>query len=86
MEWRDLVVPATEQHSCSKASWGRWLLNSSILLRMTGLRAGTFMRWTRPWRHALVRQKPSTQRTMRYHVRKYLLPKWSRHPVECIVA
>jgi integrase len=34
----------------------------------------------------LKRQKLSTQRTMRYHVRKYLLPKWSRHPVDCIVA
>ena len=34
----------------------------------------------------LCRQKPSTQRTLRYHVRKYLLPKWSRHPVDCITA
>jgi integrase len=34
----------------------------------------------------LCRQKPSTQRTMRYHVRKYLLPKWNRHPVDCITA
>jgi len=34
----------------------------------------------------LCRQKPSTQRTMKYHVRKYLLPKWSRHPVDCITA
>jgi integrase len=34
----------------------------------------------------LCRQKPSTQRTLKYHVRKYLLPKWSRHPVDCIVA
>jgi integrase len=34
----------------------------------------------------LCRQKPSTQRTMRYHVRKYLLPKWSKHPVDCITA
>ena len=23
---------------------------------------------------------------MKYHVRKYLLPKWSRHPVDCITA
>lgn len=34
----------------------------------------------------LCRQKPSTQRTMNYHVRKYLLPKWDRHPVDCITA
>jgi hypothetical protein len=34
----------------------------------------------------LCRQKPSTQRTMKYHVRKYLLPKWNRHPVDCITA
>lgn len=34
----------------------------------------------------LKRQKSSTQRTMQYHVRKYLLPKWGRHPVDCIVA
>jgi integrase len=34
----------------------------------------------------LCRQKPSTQRTLKYHVRKYLLPKWSRHPVDCITA
>jgi integrase len=34
----------------------------------------------------LSRQKPSTQRTMRYHVSKYLLPKWERHPVDCITA
>jgi integrase len=34
----------------------------------------------------LCRQKPSTQRTLRYHVRKYLRPKWSRHPVDCITA
>jgi integrase len=34
----------------------------------------------------LCRQKPSTQRTLKYHVRKYLLPKWSRHPVDCIMA
>ena len=34
----------------------------------------------------LSRQKPSTQRTMHYHVRKYLLPKWEKHPVDCITA
>jgi integrase len=34
----------------------------------------------------LCRQKPSTQRTMKYHVRKYLRPKWDRHPVDCITA
>jgi len=41
-----------------------------------------------PWwqENYLCRQKPSTQRTMKYHVRKYLLPKWSRHPVDCITA
>jgi integrase len=30
----------------------------------------------------LARQKPSTQKTMAYHVRKYLLPKWAKHPVD----
>ncbi len=34
----------------------------------------------------LYRQKPSTQRTMRYHVRKYLEPKWTKYPVDCITA
>jgi hypothetical protein len=34
----------------------------------------------------LSRQNPSTQRTMHYHVRKYLLPKWEKHPVDCITA
>jgi len=41
-----------------------------------------------PWweENYLSRQKPSTQRTMRYHVRKYLRPKWDRHPLDCITA
>jgi integrase len=34
----------------------------------------------------LRRQKPSTQRTMNYHVRKYLLPKWSRNPLDSVTA
>lgn len=34
----------------------------------------------------LSRQKPSTQRTMAYHVRKYLLPKWAKFPVDGITA
>ncbi len=34
----------------------------------------------------LCRQKPSTQRTMKYHVRKYLEPKWTKYPVDCITA
>lgn len=41
-----------------------------------------------PWweENYLSRQKPSTQRTMRYHVRKYLRPKWDRYPLDCITA
>jgi integrase len=34
----------------------------------------------------LCRQKPSTQKTMAYHVAKYLLPKWAKHPVDEITA
>jgi integrase len=34
----------------------------------------------------LSRQKPSTQKTMSYHVRKYLLPKWEKYPVDEITA
>lgn len=34
----------------------------------------------------LARQKPSTQKTMAYHVRKYLLPKWAKYPVDEITA
>lgn len=34
----------------------------------------------------LSRQKPSTQKTMSYHVRKYLLPRWERYPVDEITA
>ncbi len=34
----------------------------------------------------LSRQKPSTRKTMAYHIRKYLLPKWERHPVDEITA
>jgi integrase len=39
------------------------------------------------WRESyLSRMKPSTQRTMNYHVSKYLLPQWGRHPVDAINA
>jgi hypothetical protein len=40
------------------------------------------------WREEnyLARQKPSTQKTMAYHVAKYLLPKWARYPVDEITA
>jgi integrase len=34
----------------------------------------------------LSRQKPSTQRTMAYHVRKYLLPKWGKTPVDFVTS
>ena len=34
----------------------------------------------------LVRQKPSTQKTMAYHVRKDLSPKWDRYPIDEIMA
>jgi integrase len=32
----------------------------------------------------LSRRKPSTRRTMKYHLTKYLLPKWGGTPVDCI--
>ena len=34
----------------------------------------------------LSRQKPSTRKTMAYHLRKYLMPKWARYPVDEITA
>ena len=34
----------------------------------------------------LARQKPSTRKTMSYHVRKYLLPKWKSFPLDEITA
>jgi integrase len=40
-------------------------------------------KWTETY---LSRLKRSTQRTMRYQVRKYLLPKWARYPVDSITA
>jgi integrase len=34
----------------------------------------------------LSKRKPSTQSTMRYHLSKYLLPKWGTNTVDCITA
>src|SRR5882762_7090540 len=34
----------------------------------------------------LSRQKPSTRKTMAYHLRKYLVPKWAKYPVDEITA
>jgi integrase len=50
--------------------------------------AGTsFARVTAVWEETyLSRRKPSTRRTMRHHIRKYLLPKWGTSPVDTITA
>jgi len=41
----------------------------------------------RQWEQSyLARLKPSTQHTMRYHLEKYLLPRWGRMPVDGITA
>jgi integrase len=41
----------------------------------------------RQWEQSyLERLKPSTQRTMRHHLKKYLLPRWGRMPVDGITA
>ncbi len=34
----------------------------------------------------LSRQKPSTRKTMAYHLRKYLVPKWAKYPLDEITA
>lgn len=47
----------------------------------------TFARRVTAWEETyLARRKPSTRRTMKYHVTKYLLPKWGNTPVDCITA
>jgi integrase len=47
----------------------------------------SFSKLVARWRESyLSRMKPSTQRTMNYHVNKYLLPQWAGHPVDAITA
>ena len=46
-----------------------------------------FCERVKAWRVSyLARLKPSTQKQMDWQVRKYLLPKWGRHPVDSISA
>jgi integrase len=46
-----------------------------------------FSKRVEQWREGyLSRMKPSTQRTMNYHVNNYLIPTWGRHPVDTISA
>jgi hypothetical protein len=76
-----------------KKSEARRKLRSTI--EATGINAPTYVipssdlfdKRVKKWEETyLARQKPSTRKTMAYHVRKYLLPKWAKYPVDEITA
>jgi integrase len=61
---------------------------SGVNSRHYAIPVGTsFAKQATAWQEGyLARRKPSTRRTMEYHLRKYLLPRWGTTPVDCITA